>query len=297
MSVTPLTPATLTRETLANAKRVALPTLPGLFLFAVAMGAQSWFNRLAGEGSSMMLLWMCVSLVTVFVGCFWSADMYRKLMPEAGKPNLFVDAGRLFLANLAVYGLFFIVGFLLTLFFSIFAGILIGTSGFDPSEGEADGEAVWQSIEALSNSGGAVVLYLLLFIAAASLVWLGLRLFLYGAATIGENRVTIFRSWAWTAGHVSRIALVWVLLQLLPWILLTLVASGVLHLAGVDTVFSFVTAGQADAASGTSPLVGAALNGVATLVLAPFYWLGHGLAVALFHRLAPNRVDADTTFG
>ena len=86
-----------------------------------AMGGQSWFNRLAADGSSFMLLWMCVSLVTIFVGCFWSADMYRKLLPDSGVRTVFVDAGRLFLASLAVYGLYFIVGFLLTLFFSIFA--------------------------------------------------------------------------------------------------------------------------------------------------------------------------------
>ena len=291
-------PAVLMREALGNARAVALPTLPGLLLFAAAMGGQSWFNRLAADGSSFMLLWMCVSLVTIFVGCFWSADMYRKLLPDSGVRTVFVDAGRLFLASLAVYGLYFIVGFLLTLFFSIFAGILIGTAGYDPSEDAGSSEAVWESIQALSNSGGAVLLYILLFVAAAGLVWLGLRLFLFGAATVGERRLTIFRSWSWTSGHVSRIALLWVVLQLAPWIVLTLLASGFLHLAGVDTVFSFTTAGQAQPGDVALPAwLHAGLTSLATLILAPFYWLGHGLAVALYKQLAPDRVDPDATFG
>ena len=41
----------------------------------------------------------------------------------------------------------------------------------------------------------------------------------------------------------------------------------------------------------------AGLAALAFLILAPFYWLGHGLAVALYQRLAPTRVDAETTFG
>ena len=45
-------PAVLMREALGNARAVALPTLPGLLLFAAAMGGQSWFNRLAADGSS-----------------------------------------------------------------------------------------------------------------------------------------------------------------------------------------------------------------------------------------------------
>lgn len=298
MSLTLPASATLAREALVNARAVALPTLPGLILFAAAMGAQSWFNGLASDGSSFMLMWMCVSLMTVFVGCFWSADMYRKLLPGTGGPALFVDAGRLFLANLAVYGLYFIIGFLLTLFFTIFSGILIGAAGYDPSDAGDGTEAVWQSIEALSNSGGALVLYGLLMLAAAGLVWLGLRLFLYGAATVGESRLTIFRSWPWTRGQVWRIGLVWLVLQLVPWIVLTIIASGLLHLGGVDTVFSFTTAGQAGPDGAAAPAaIHAVLTGAATLILAPFYWLGHGLAAALYRHLAPGRVDAETTFG
>ena len=301
MSLTLPPTARLAADAAANARRVILPTLPGLVLFAVAMGAQSWFNGLAADGGSFTLLWLCVSLMTVFVGCFWSADMYRKLLPGEGGQSLFVDTGRLFAANLAVYGLYFILGFLLTLFFSIFAGILIGTTGYDPSSEAASSEAVWQSIEALNTSGGAVVLYVLLLAAALGLVWLGLRLFLFGAATVGEGRMTIFRSWGWTRGHVLKIAALWALLQLLPWIVLWALATGLLHVAGAGTVFSVATAGSGEALSEAiirpGPLAQATLNALATLLMAPVYWLGHGLAVSLYRHLGQQAVDADTAFG
>lgn len=296
MTVSTILTASVAADALANARRLVLPTLPGLLLFAAAMGAQTWFNQIAGQGGNSLLLWLAVSFVTVFVGCFWSADMYRKLLPESGGGPVIGDAARLFLANLAVYGLYFILGFLLTLFFSILAGILIGEAGYDPSEVGTTGETVQRSIEALSGSGGAVVLYLLLLVALAGLIWVGLRLILFGAATVSERRITIFRSWAWTSGHVARLALLWLLLQALPWIVLSLLASGVLHLAGLQTVYSMMT-GAGEAAPGLPVWQTSAVNAGATLIMAPFYWLGHGLAVALYQRLSPVRVDADTTFG
>ena len=298
MTTSPSPLGSLARETAKNARQVALPTLPSLLLFAAAMGVQSWFNDLAGIGGNLFLMWLGVSLLTIFVGCFWSADMYRRLLPEAGTGLALGDAARLFLASLAVYSVYFIIGFFLTLFFSIFSGVLIGSAGYDPSEEASSSEAVRQSIEALSNSGGAAVLYILLFVAAAGLVWLGLRLFLFGAATVANKRLTIFRSWGWTSGHIRLIAPLWFGLQFLPWLVLTLMASGLLHLAGAGTIFSYVAASPApEGAAASEAWLHPALTGAATLLLAPFYWLGHGLAVALYKHLVPGRVDADGTFG
>jgi hypothetical protein len=291
-----LSTTTITRATLSGARSVAFPTLPGLLLFALAVGAQSWINQLAQEGGEPVFYWLGMGLVTIFTGCFWSATMYRCLLPEAGTQSVFSDATRLFLANLSVYGLFFIILFLLTLFFSIFAGVLINASGYNPSETGQSPDEVWQSVEALSNSGGAAILYGLLLIALTALVWLGLRLSLFGVATVAERHMTIFRSWPWTSQHVLRLALLWVSLQLVPWLILSLLASAVLHLGGISTVFAFYL-GAPSVAGPVEPVVFGALAAAATLVFAPFYWLGHGLAVALYQRLAPNRVDAETTFG
>ncbi len=296
MTAASLSTSSLTRDTLGHARKVSLSTLPALILFVVAVGMQSYFNTIASHGGQLIFLWMLTGLITVFVGCFWSADMYRKLLPEAGTRSVISDAIRLFLANLAVYGLYFVLLFLLTLFFSILAGVLIGSTGYDPSETLDSTEAVWESIRALSSSGGAVVWYLLLPIAAAGLVWLGLRLFLFGVATVAERDLTIFRSWPWTSKHVSRIALLWIFLQLIPWLILTLAATGVMYAMGFEGVFSFYTGAPPDADASRAILRGVS-TGVAMLVTAPFYWLGHGLAVALYQRLAPNRVDAESTFG
>ena len=296
MTVSTLSTSSITRDTLGYARKVAIRTVPALLLFATAVGFQSYFNATASLGGAFYVLWLLVSVLTIFVGCFWSADMYRTILPEAGTRSVIADAIRLLLANVAVYGLYFILIFLLTLFFSIFAGVLIGSAGYDPSEAMDSTQAVWESMRALNTSGGAVVLYVLLFIAAAGLVWLGLRLFLFGVATVAERDLTIFRSWPWTSKHVSRLALLWIFLQLIPWLVLTMVASGVMYVAGYETIFSFY-GGAPEGLAGEALVMRSGAMAVATLVTAPFYWLGHGLAAALYHRLAPNRVDADTTFG
>ena len=296
MTVTSLSTSSITRDTMRHARKVAISTLPALVLFSISVGTQSYFNALASMGGNFYALWLIASVLTVFIGCFWSADMYRKILPEAGTRTVIGDAVRLLMANMAVYGLYFLLLFLLTLFFSVFAGVLIGSAGYDPSGAADSSQAVWESMRALSASGGAIVLYLLLLIAAAALVWLGLRLFLFGVATVAERDLTIFRSWAWTSKHVSRIALLWVFLQLLPWLILTLVASGVMYLAGFPTIYSVYNAVPADLPVDVLLMRGVATV-AATLVTAPFFWLGHGLAAALYQRLAPNRVDADATFG
>lgn len=295
-AVSSLSTSSLMRDTLASARKVSVATLPALLLFCIAVGVQSYFNTLASQGGQLVFLWVLSGIVTIFIGCFWSADMYRKLLPEAGTRGVLADALRLLVANLAVYGLYFLLLFLLTLFFSIFAGVLIGSAGYDPSDAPTSTEAVWQSMRALSSSGGAVVLYLLLLLAAAALVWLGLRLMLFGAATVAERNLVIFRSWSWTSGHAARIALLWAFLQLIPWLVLTLVATGVMYTMGFESVFSPFTGGE-QGLSQAQHLMRALAVGLGTLVTAPVYWLGHGLAVAIYQRLAPNRVDADTTFG
>ncbi|WP_018147529.1 hypothetical protein [Henriciella marina] len=296
MTASALQTASISRDAMRHGRSVALPTLPGLLLLVAAVTAQSYVNRLAQAGGEPVFYWFAMGLVVIFTGSFWSATMYRRLLPEAGTGSALTDAVRLFVANLAVYSLFFILLFLLTLFFSIFAGVLIDASGYDPAAAGQSPDEVWRSMEALSSSGAAVILYMLLVVASGALIWLGLRLFLFGPATIAERHVTIFRSWPWTSRHVARIALLWVSLQLVPWLVLSLIASLLLHAGGMATIIS-VYAAPPGAADALGDVEFAGLTGVAVLILAPFYWLGHGLAVALYQRLAPTRVDADMTFG
>ncbi|MEQ8556675.1 MAG: hypothetical protein RIB03_00020 [Henriciella sp.] len=295
MTTSPLAHGAIMREAFTHARRIALPTFPALLLFAVAMGMHAYFLTLAGEGANLFLLWFGTGLVTVFVGCFWSADMYRHLLPDAGRSSIFPDAARLFLANLAVYALYFILLFLLTLFFSLFAGVLIGTAGYDPSTVGDSAESVQQSIEALADSGGATVLYILLFIASLGLLWLGMRLFLFGVATVAEGRLAIFRTWPWTRGYVLRIGVLWLVLQALPWLVLSALTIAIQHLAGMETLLTWF--GPVPSGPEPSMLKVCIVDGFCALLMAPWIWIGHGLAVALYQRLGANAVDAETTFG
>jgi len=296
MTASTLQTASISRDALANARAVAFATLPGLFLLAAAVAGQTYVNRLAQAGGEPFFYWTLLGAVVIFTGSFWSATMYRRLLPEAGTGSTMRDTIRLFAANLAVYALFAILIFLLMLFFSIFSSVLIDASGYDPSQSGQSAGDIWRSVEALSDSGAAIILYALLVIAAGALVWLGLRLFLFGAATVAERHVTIFRSWPWTSKHVARIALLWVGLQLIPWLVLSLVASLVLHVGG-GTVIVSVYALPPGAGAELGDAAFAGLVGMCVFLLAPYYWLGHGLSAALYQRLSPNRVDADMTFG
>ena len=54
-------------EALSHARTVAIPTLPGLLLFAAAMAGQSYVNQLASEGGEAFFYWLFMGMVLFLI--------------------------------------------------------------------------------------------------------------------------------------------------------------------------------------------------------------------------------------
>ena len=290
-----LTFAQLTRDGFGNAAAAAAPTAPRLVIYLLATAALGWVSSGSDSSLTGMLLYGLALVVVLFTGCHWSASIYRHLIPQAGAGRHAADTWRLVLANCAVYLFFFILLFILGLFLTITAGILIAVSGFDPVQVDNDPTAIMESLRLLSLTGGAVTLYVIIAVLALAVLWVGLRLFLFGAATIAERKVTIFSSWAWTKGQVVPLAGAWICWQGITLVLLSMAADGVLAAFHLPTVYL----GQFLLPESTvvAEWEWAASEVIATLFTAPVILIGHAMAASAYTRLAPNVVDPDATFG
>jgi len=229
--------------------------------------------------------------------CAWAVSVYRGLLPRSSQGSVAADISKLVIANLLVFLVFALVAFMIGLFLVIFSGIMIAASGYDPSG--SDAADISGSIAALQASGGIWMIYALSAAGLVVLIWFGLRLILYGAATVIQGRVIVFQSWGLTKGAVVKIALLAVLFMGVPFVLMVIAGEATAHVLGLETFWS--EAGFSFEESAT-PVTGGILQSAIGWVLTalyqmPGFLLGHSLAAALYRRLGPEAVDAEITFG
>ncbi len=282
----------VTSEAFKFLPRAIGPSAPWVLLYCLASGVFNVLPLLADPASFDVLLYMLAGgLVALVAGVLLSARLYQLALPEADR-SLPQVAQRLILSNLLVYIAFGIVLFLLGLFFSITAGILIAVSGYDPSEA-GDPADVTTSIVALSSSGAGVVIYLLLAVALAGLIYLSLRLVLYGAATAAEGRPLVFETWGWTRGAVRSLFVVALATHLAPYLAAFVVNSLIATAFGLPSAFDFATAVEQPITDPATAFVWAVIG---TLIASPGIILGHGMAAAAYRRLAPTGQAAVEAF-
>ncbi|MEO0549248.1 MAG: hypothetical protein AAFZ91_04950 [Pseudomonadota bacterium] len=278
------------KESLDGARAVIVPSLPWLALFAFVAGYRAWTSAgLAGSQASLAVeagLFLCL----LYVGCLFSAVMYKRLLPETGS-KLRSIALRLSLANLLLYMAVLIILFILALFLSIFSGVMVGLTDYDPSN--ADPSEIASSLAALQESGTIWPLYILLAASIAGMVWFALRMIVFGAATVAAGKVTVFQSWAWTKRHVLKILGLAIVLQALVFAVLFAAGEALTNALGVPSTLLLTFERESTLqfefgeAERTLDQIGIG-TAIRTFLLAPFWWLGHALAVALYRRLAPE---------
>lgn len=152
------------------------------------------------------------------------AAYYRRAVSRGVEPlamRLGADERNLAGVTLSVGFVFMIVtivGFIVLL---LALGALMVGAGIQPDtlEGLAPADAGRKVIEALGTDGNIA------FIAIASallalFLWLAARLALAYAATVAENRMMIFSTWAWTKGNASSIVACLLLTVIVPSLLL-----------------------------------------------------------------------------
>jgi len=276
------------------------PTFLWFLLFAgvtVAFGLYDEYSNLAYSPGLIALLALAGILLGLASSCAWAVSVYRRLLPRVSQNSFAADTSKLVVANILVILVFVLVAFMIGLFLVIFSGIMIVASGYDPSG--RDAADISGSIAALQASGGIWLIYALSAVGMVVLVWFGLRLILYGVATVIQGRVIVFRSWGLTKGAAVKIALLAALFVGVPFVLLMLANETTAHMLGLETWWA---EGGFSFEESATPVTGGILQstlgwGLAALYQLPVFLLGHSLAAALYRRLGPETVDAEGTFG
>ncbi|MFT3724773.1 MAG: hypothetical protein QM773_14465 [Hyphomonadaceae bacterium] len=149
-----------------------------------------------------------VYLPSIIAGLMFTAAILRKAVRDEFLAPTGLAAGadeiRLLGAGLAMACLFIPIGGLvmLVLWITVFSKIVTSEAAMQVllNDPEAMNKAI---IEALGD-GGATALSLFLMLVLAIIIFLGARLYMINAATIGERRVVLFQTWSWSRGNVLR---------------------------------------------------------------------------------------------
>jgi len=278
------------KESLTGARAVIVPSLPWLMLFAFVAGYRAWLSAGLVGSQANFAIDVGLLLCTLYAGCLFSAVIYKRLLPEAGS-KLRSAALRLTLANLLLYMAVLIILFILALFLSIFSAVMVGLTDYDPSK--ADPSEVASSLAALQESGTIWPLYVLLGASIVGMVWFALRMIVFGAATVAAGKVTVFQSWPWTKRHVLTILGPAIVLQVVVFAVLFVAGEALTKALGVPSTFMLTFERESTLSfefgevERTLDQIGIG-TAIRTLMLAPFWWLGHALAVVLYRRLAPE---------
>ena len=168
----------------------------GLFALSAALAAlASTFGTLANFAGYALL---------VLAGSAWAVAIFRELIPIGVSGRFAADTWRVFIATWLFHLVSALIIFIVVLFLIILSVILIVISGYEPPAGEvAD---VSGSIAALQASGAIWLLYIVMLASSAALIWFGLRLVLFAAATATRGTVLVFQTWGLTKGKVVPIA-------------------------------------------------------------------------------------------
>jgi len=221
--------------------------------------------------------WFLSALTTVFISAPIGVMMYRRALGLERAGQWVSDSWSLGLAQLLVYMLFGILLTLIFMFLALFVGILAGVSGFDPSS-LADSFETGRISEALGGTE-AVLLSALVAVSTLALLWVSIRLVVFGIATVNEGRLMIFRTWNWTKGNAIRIG-IFCAIVLLP----------------VSLIPFLVMTGFPQFESSNSLQMRLTHSAVIAPIQIAIFLLGHAAAIAVYRQVAPATVDYEATF-
>lgn len=190
------------QRTLASAVSIVRSTWLWILAFCVALIALPvLLNDSDGPAGSTGY---GIALAVYVTATGWSCAVYRMSIKPTPKGSFWGDFFRLTVANFLFALVMAVVLFIAGLALIIISVVLVAASGYEPTASNADD--VNASIDALRASGAIWVLYAMIGACVGGVVWMALRLFIYGAATVARGQILVFQTWPWTKRRLLVIA-------------------------------------------------------------------------------------------
>ena len=252
--------------TLAGAQQVIIPTLAYAIAFIASVACLFWAATALPNNTAGSIGFIVTAAAALFAHSLFSASMSRALLPSAG--GIASSAWKLSLAWILVMVVAAILATSIVLFFSLIGsslGVVSGESGQDITDMAAQ----------MRQSGTFYPLFALFLLTLLGVVWFAVRMMLFATATATRDAVHVFRTWAWTKGHFSGLAL-----GMLAFIALPVAA---LSYAAAVVIKATPLVADPALAAGTSAAISA-------ILLVPAFWLAHGFTAFAVNHLAPDGV-------
>lgn len=270
--------------------RRAASVLPKAFLtnwvlllaFLVTQAAWLFGALHYGTARSETLL-LATAAPAIFVGAAWSGAQYRSLLAISHSDRILTDTLRLLCAGFLVWFLIALAAAILSVGFFLAAGILSVLAEVDAS---ATAEEVYAALQA---NGTIYVAYALVGLMLLIALWLSVKLYMYGAATVDFGAISVLRGWDWTKGHFWTLGACVILFSAAPSVIAGFVGHAAITGLGGPSLFA-VLGGENIAALERQPTIAVSLLAaslwaiLSSLVVA----IGHAGAASTFSLLKPN---------
>ena len=148
--------------------------------------------------------------LSLLAGAVFFASVLRRAVrnQSQGPFGLSFGADEVRLVGVSLSLLMMIAPILLLVVIVLFVTVLGRVASGTPQEMQAllaDPDKFSRVVAERLGPTGEFAFSLFVLLICAILVWLGVRLVLINAATIGERRIVIFQSWTWTHGNFLRV--------------------------------------------------------------------------------------------
>jgi hypothetical protein len=242
-----------------------LGLLPYLLVAVVGLmflefAAHSWVDSMGAV--------ILVDLFSIVVFAGLAVLTYERALGAASNRHWLQGTLSLTLATVLIGLLFLIVTILLVMLLALVSGIVLAADGL----GSIDALDSFDDFSVLiseMSTGAEIIIGLLALVCGLGLLWMAVRLVLFGIATVAQERLMIFRTWSWTKRHALRIAVFYAIFTSPVW--LSIIYFATTDLAAMDRV-----------SAGIFHIVN--------------FLLGHAAAIAVYKQLAPATENLEAAF-
>jgi len=248
-----------------------------LLLVAIASIKALEFAVLSLVGSAWSVIFVKLAWMMALAGV--AVIAYQRAIGRGSDRQWLSSTISLTIATILIGLLFVIIGVLLVLLLVMITGIVLGADGLGGIEA-LDAFEDFYSLIAEMSTAAEIVIGILALASGVGLVWISVRLVLFGIATVAQERLMIFRTWNWTKGHAVRIFVFYAIFTSPIWFLILYASIG---LVGSDDVVA-LSAFQPEE-----------ILFDAVFLIVNFLF-GHAAAIAVYKQLVPETENYEAAF-
>lgn len=260
----------LIRQSLSDAQRMIVPSLPWAALFVAVWIGTHWFLIEMPNGGAWTLLFLIAAFATLYAHALFSHAMYARVLDH--QHGRFRSAWKLSLAWLLI---FLLMGFVLSgfaMFYTVVAtslSIVLDLELNTPDDVRAQ----------VMQDPVITLFFLTIFPGLVWIFWFITRLMTFAAATCSRAKIHVLRTWAWTKGHFHILGPTLLVFVFVPIALGTMTGVLVGRLVMPETL--------------SDAWIRAIGSGLIMAFSVPPAWLGHALAANVYKSLATDDMDDD----